>query len=755
MMLNQQNYEKMPITDFVHQAYLDYAMSVILERALPHISDGLKPVQRRIIFAMSELSLQNTAKPKKSARTVGDVLGKFHPHGDSACYEALVLMSQPFSSLYPLIEGHGNFGSVDDPKSFAAMRYTEAKLSSFCELLLDKIKEGTVSWQDNFDGTLKEPQFLSASVPHILLNATTGIAVSMACDIPSHNLADVCKACIKILQNPKITEEEIIDTIQAPDYPSKATIITKKEDLKSMYKTGKGSVCSRAVYEMEGTNIIIKHLPYQVSPAKISWQIGNLIQNKKLPMLDDIQDESDHKNPIRLRLHIKDKKEDADEIMQKLYSLCDLEKSYRVNMNMIGINNKPQVKPLFIILKEWLAWRTNIVKNHNEYKYNKITAKLHILDGLLIAFLNLDEIIKIIRFEDSPKDILIVKFSLSSQQADAILESKLRNLAKLEQVKIKAEYDILKKKQQNIKKILENKKNLKKEVIKELKTAIKKYPNPRISPLVEMKKAQSVSLEKILPVCDVTVILSKQGWIRVARGHNIDCAKLKQKQSDELFKTIQMHSNQRLVLIDDHGRSYTISTTKLPSARGLGEPASSKIKLPDGAKIIDMLAEQEKPQKILLATTCGHGFMVEFDNLYSRKTVGKQIIKINKDCKILPPIMVQDEKVQKIVSITSEGYMLCFSLNELPILCNAKGVKIINIPKKMKVTQKEHLSVLNIYNETDKIKIIAGRRKFTLSDTDVKNFTSKRALRGRKLPRGLCKVDKISVIKDSKNTKLK
>ncbi|RLA08831.1 MAG: DNA topoisomerase IV subunit A [Gammaproteobacteria bacterium] len=744
-MLVSQNYEKMELAEFVKKAYLDYSMSVILDRALPHIGDGLKPVQRRIIFAMSQLSLHNSAKPKKCARTVGDVLGKFHPHGDSACYEAMVLMSQSFSTLYPLIEGHGNFGSADDPKSFAAMRYTEAKLSAFAELLLDKINQGTVQWQPNFDGTLQEPKLLPSAVPHIVLNGTTGIAVSMATDIPPHNLAEICKACIKILQSPNLSEDQLFKLVPAPDYPTAATIISKKEEIEQVYKTGKGSIRTRAVYMENGKNIIINHLPYQVSPSKIIKQIGSLIQSKKLLSLDDIRDESDHENPIRIVLHIKGNRQNATKIMQNLYALTDLEKSFRVNMNMIGINGRPQVKSLLVILQEWLSWRINIVKLHHLWRLDKISKRLHILDGLLIAYLNLDEVIRIIREEDEPKIKLMQKFSLSEIQADAILETKLKNLARLEQIKIKAERDLLKEEQNTVKEILSDQKNLKKEVISELKEAIKKYPNSRISPIVEMEKSVAINIESLQPTYGITVILSKHGWIRAAKGHNIDIEKLNYKQSDGLFKAVELKSTDEVVIIDNTGRAYSIAVINLPSARGLGEPISSKIKLSDGAVIIDMIGGLKDTDKILFSTNAGYGFMSEFQQIKSKLLAGKQIINIGDNNSMLPPIIVQNEKTQKIISISSIGYMLCFDLSQLPTLSNAKGVKIINIPAKSRLQNNEILSKINLFYPNDKIILNAGKRIFTINPSDIQIFMGKRALRGKKLPRGLCGVDTIQI----------
>ncbi|MBD3610322.1 MAG: DNA topoisomerase IV subunit A, partial [Gammaproteobacteria bacterium] len=671
--------EQMPLRTFTEKAYLDYSMYVILDRALPHVGDGLKPVQRRIIYAMSELGLKAGSKYKKSARTVGDVLGKYHPHGDSACYEAMVLMAQPFSYRYPLVDGQGNWGAPDDPKSFAAMRYTEARLAPIAELLLSEVGQGTVDWVPNFDGTMKEPALLPARVPHILLNGTTGIAVGMATDIPPHNLKEVVGACVHLLDNPKATVPDLMEYVKAPDYPTDAEIITARDDILKMYETGHGSIKMRARYEKESGDIIITALPHQVSGAKIMEQIAQQMTAKKLPMVADLRDESDHENPTRLVIVPRSNRIDVEQLMTHLFATTDLERNYRVNMNVIGINGKPGVRNLRNMLKEWLSYRTETVRRRLQHRLDKVLARLHILDGLLIAYLNIDEVIKIIRTEEKPKQVLMKRFKLSDEQAEAILELKLRHLAKLEEMKIRGEQDELAKERDTLEKTLGSKTRMKTLIKKELQADAKEFGDKRRSPLVEREAAQAMDESALISSEPVTVILSEKGWIRSAKGHDIDTSTLTFKSGDEYRASAKGKSNQPSVFIDSTGRTYSIPSHNLPSARSHGEPLSGRVTPPDGATFQGvMLGDAE--QHYVLATNAGYGFVAKLGDLYAKNKKGKATLTVPKGAKVLAPVPITSMETDWVAAVTNVGRMLVFPITDLPVMAKGKGNKLIGIP---------------------------------------------------------------------------
>ncbi|MGK0420152.1 MAG: topoisomerase-4 subunit A, partial [Candidatus Pseudothioglobus sp.] len=640
--MSQNGIERQSVGEYSERAYLDYSMYVILDRALPFIGDGLKPVQRRIIYAMSELGLKSTAKFKKSARTVGDVLGKFHPHGDSACYEAMVLMAQPFSYRYPFIDGQGNWGAPDDPKSFAAMRYTESKLSPYADLLLAEINKGTVSWTDNFDGTIQEPQQLPAQVPNLLLNGTSGIAVGMATDVPPHNLLEVIAACIQLLEKPSTELDEIMKILPAPDYPTDAYIVSSKEDLRQMYETGHGSVKMRAGYVKEDGEIVVESLPYQTSGAKVITQIAAQMRNKKLPLVEDLRDESDHENPTRLVIVPRSNRVDCDQLMLHLFATTDLEKNYRVNMNVIGLNGKPQVKPLIPLLKEWLEFRMQVVVNRLQSRLNKILDRLHILDGLLIAYLNIDEVIAIIRREEKPKPVLIAQFKISEIQAEAILELKLRHLAKLEEVKIKSEAEELGKERKSIELLLSSEKRLKTYIKKELRVILEEFGDKRRCQIVsDVSSAQAFNDQDMIPAENVTVVLSEKGWVKAAKGHEIDSSSLNYKSGDTYLKDAKGRSNQMAFFIDSTGRSYSLLANSLPSARGQGEPLTGKLTPPLGAEFIDVVMGQDD-QAVILSSDAGYGFVSTLGNLNSKTKSGKHVITLSKQARANRLAMVED-----------------------------------------------------------------------------------------------------------------
>lgn len=732
--------ENIELKDFTEKAYLDYSMYVILDRALPHIGDGLKPVQRRIIYAMSELGLKAGTKFKKSARTVGDVLGKYHPHGDSACYEAMVLMAQPFSYRYPLLQGQGNWGSPDDPKSFAAMRYTESRLSTNADLLLSEIGLGTVNWLPNFDGSLKEPEILPARVPHILLNGTMGIAVGMTTDIPPHNMREVLHACIHLLKNPKATLAELLKFVKGPDYPTDAEIISPRADIKAIYKTGKGSIRMRAKYEKEGTDIIITALPHQTSPAKILEQIAAQMNAKKLPMVVDLRDESDHENPTRLVVVPKSKDINVDEVMTHLFATTDLEKTYRVNMNMIGLNERPGVKNLLTILTEWLTFRTNTVSKRLNFRLEKILSRLHILDGLITAFLNIDEVIKIIRENDKPKPVLMKRFKISEIQAEAILELKLRHLAKLEEMTMKKEKKELAKERDEIEAILGSKTRMKTLIRKELEEIAVEHGDVRRTPIKEREIAQAMAETDLIISEPVTIVLSENGWIRAAKGHEVDPETMPFKAGDRLLSYSRSKSNELVVAIDSTGRTYAIPAHTLPSARGLGEPLTGRLNAPPGATFCGVMTGSNE-QLFLLATTHGYGFIGKMEDFITKNKKGKGIIKVPLGAKVLPPVPVNDMDTDWVAMTSSDGHLLFHHISELPQMPKGKGIKIINIPSARLKSGEEFASAITVINENDHLFIRSNKTTKVLKSADMEPYEGERGQRGKKLPPSLRTVE--------------
>ncbi len=734
--INYEGVEQMPIKRFTEDAYLNYSMYVIMDRALPFIGDGLKPVQRRIIYAMSELGLNASAKYKKSARTVGDVLGKFHPHGDSACYEAMVLMAQPFSYRYPLIDGQGNWGAPDDPKSFAAMRYTESKLSKMAEILLGELGQGTVDYQPNFDGTLEEPKYLPARLPHILLNGTMGIAVGMATDIPPHNLNELADACVMLLDNPKAGLADLLEVVQGPDYPTEAEIITPKADIAKMYEQGKGSIKMRATWRKEDGEIVITALPHQASPSKVIEQIATQMRNKKLPMVDDIRDESDHENLIRLVIVPRSNRIDFDGLMDHLFATTDLEKNYRVNMNMLGLDGKPAVKNLVEILTEWLSFRRTTVTRRLNYRLDKILNRLHILDGLLIAYLNIDEVIEIIRNEDDPKAELMARFNLSEIQAEAILNLRLRHLAKLEEHALQAEKSQLEKERDELQLTLSSERRLNTLIKKEIQADAKTFASPRRSPLVERAEAKAISESELTPTEDVTVILSEKGWVRCAKGHDIDVQALSYRAGDGYLAHVRGRSNQPVVFLDSTGRAYTLDANSLPSARSQGEPITGKISLPEGATVQHVLMANMDAQ-ILMASDSGYGFICQFEDLVSRNKAGKAVISLTENAQVLAPQYIEANENISLVAMSNVGRMLVFPITELPTLSKGKGNKIINISAAAAKARTELLTRLLLIKPTSSLVFISGKRKITLKPSDIDNYRGERARKGSQLVRGL------------------
>ena len=748
--INYEGIEQMPLRTFTEKAYLNYSMYVIMDRALPFIGDGLKPVQRRIVYAMSELGLNAAAKFKKSARTVGDVLGKFHPHGDSACYEAMVLMAQPFSYRYPLVDGQGNWGAPDDPKSFAAMRYTESRLSKISEILLSELGQGTVDFQPNFDGTLEEPQYLPARLPHILLNGTTGIAVGMATDIPPHNINEVADAAVMLLDNPKVGLDDVLNIIQGPDFPTEAEIISPKDDIRKMYETGRGSIKMRATWHKEDGEIIISALPHQSSPSKIIAQIAEQMTAKKLPMVEDIRDEADYENPVRIVLVPRSNRVDTDALMAHLFATTDLEKSYRVNMNMIGLDHKPAVKGLLQVLTEWLTFRRTTVTRRLQHRLDKVLARLHILDGLMIAFLNIDEVIEIIRTEDEPKQVLMARFNLSDEQAEAILNLRLRHLAKLEEHQLQAEKDKLEEDRSNLELILGSERRLNTLIKKEIEEDAKKYASPRMSQLVEREEAKAISESEMTPAEPVTVILSEMGWVRCAKGHDIDPAGLSYKAGDKYLAHACGKSNQSVIFIDSTGRSYALDPLSLPSARSQGEPLTGKLTLPAGATIEQVIMEPEK-QELLMASDAGYGFICKFEDLIARNKAGKALISLPENAKVLKPEKLS-ESASLLVSLTSAGRMLIFPVRDLPALSKGKGNKIISIPAANAKARSELLVKLFLISEQASLEFHSGKRKITLKPEDLQKFRAERGRKGSQLPRGLHSNVDIVVIEPEHNS---
>ncbi|WP_019603993.1 DNA topoisomerase IV subunit A [Teredinibacter turnerae] len=736
--------EQLPLKVFTEKAYLDYSMYVILDRALPHVGDGLKPVQRRIVYAMSELGLKASAKYKKSARTVGDVIGKFHPHGDSAAYEAMVLMAQPFSYRYPLVDGQGNWGSQDDPKSFAAMRYTEARLSAFTEVLLSELAQGTVEWLPNFDGTLDEPKVLPARVPTVLLNGTTGIAVGMATDIPPHNLREVVDATIHLLENPDADNTQLCEFIPGPDMPTDAEIITPKADLQKVYETGRGSMKMRAVWRKEEGDIVITALPHQVSGAKILEQIAAQMQAKKLPMVADLRDESDHENPIRLVIVPRSNRIDQEAVMNHLFATTDLERSYRINLNMIGIDGRPGVKSLREILQDWLSFRMVTVRRRLQHRLDWVERRLHLLDGLLIAFLNLDEVIHIIRTEDHPKQKLMARFELSEDQANYILDTRLRQLARLEEMKIRDEQQKLEKERNELQKILDSARRLKTLIKKELLAVVDEFGDARRSPMVERSEAQAFSETELISSEPVTVVLSEKGWIRSAKGHDIDPRALSYKAGDSFSVAARGKSSQSTLLLDSTGRSYALPTHTLPSARGQGEPVTGRLNPPSGA-VFEGLLMGDDTQKVLLASDAGYGFIASLSDLYTKNRSGKAMLTLPAGGRVLAPQLLEATDASWLAAFSNEGRLLVFPVSELPELARGKGNKIINIPAARVQSREEFVVALVVFNEKSTIKVFSGKRHLGLKYRDLEHYLGERGRRGNKLPRGFQKVDSVTV----------
>ena len=739
--------ERQSIQHYTESAYLNYSMYVILDRALPHIGDGLKPVQRRIVYAMSELGLRQSAKYKKSARTVGDVLGKYHPHGDSACYEAMVLMAQPFSYRYPLVDGQGNWGAPDDPKSFAAMRYTEARLSGFADLMLGELEQGTADWQPNFDGTLNEPQTLPARLPHILLNGTTGIAVGMATDVPPHNVHEVANACIHLLDNPKAELSALYQYIQAPDYPTEAEIITPPSDLQKLYQTGRGSIRMRGIYTQEDGDIIITALPHQVSGARILEQIAAQMQSKKLPLVSDLRDESDHENPTRLVITPKSRRVDTDAIMAHLFATTDLERTYRVNMNVIGLDGRPQVKNLLTLLSEWLEYRTSTVKRRLQHRLDKVSARLHILEGQLVAFLNIDDVIDIIRQEDEPKPVLMQRFGLSETQAEAILELKLRHLARLEEHKIRTEQDKLSKEHNTLEKILGSERRLKTLIKKEIAADAKQFGDARRSPVVQRNEAKALSQNDLVAADPITIVLSQKGWIRAAKGHDIDPERLSYKAGDGFQTALQSRSNDPLVLLDNTGRSYSLTAHTLPGARGQGEPVTGRLSLPDQGAIHAMLSGD--PQQLwLMCSNAGFGFLCQLKDMISKNKAGKHLLTLPEGASLLPPQQQPADTGTDtlwLAVISNEGRLLIFPASELPTLARGKGSKLINITAAQAASQEELMIHVLFFTESQALRIHSGKRHLTLKLADMEHYKGERGRRGNKLPRGFQRVERLEI----------
>jgi len=736
--------ERLPLKNFTETAYLNYSMYVILDRALPNIGDGMKPVQRRIVYAMSELGLSATAKFKKSARTVGDVLGKFHPHGDSACYEAMVLMAQPFSTRYPFIDGQGNWGSTDDPKSFAAMRYTESRMTRYAELLLSEVGQGTVDWAPNFDGTIDEPAVLPARVPNVLLNGTTGIAVGMATDIPPHNMREVVSACIHLLDEPKADLAALCEHIKGPDFPTDAEIITPQADILKLYETGNGSVRMRAVYEREDGDIIVTALPHHVSGAKVLEQIASQMTAKKLPMVEDLRDESDHENPTRLVITPRSNRVDVDSLMSHLFATTDLERTYRANFNVIGIDGKPQVKDLRSMLKEWLVFRTETVRKRLKYRLDKVNRRLHLLDGLLVAFLNLDEVIHIIRTEEKPKHVLMKRFELTEEQADYILDTKLRQLARLEEMKIRAEQEELAKERDTLEKTLGSKARLKTLIRKELIADAESFGDERRSPIVVRDAAAAMDETALTPAEPVTVILSEKGWVRSAKGHEMDPTTITYKSGDSFASAARGRSNQSSIFIDSTGRCYALLAHTLPSARGHGEPLGGRLNPPDGASFKGVMMGGADDQ-YLIASDAGYGFVSKLSTMITKNKAGKVLLSLPKGAQVLTPALIKNAATDLVVAITTEGRMLVNPVSELPELSKGKGIKVIGIPSKRVAEREEYVVAMTIVPEKATLVVYSGQRHLNLKAKDLAAYEGERGRRGNKLPRGFQRVERVEV----------
>ena len=732
--LNFEGVERQPLRAFTEKAYLDYSMYVILDRALPSIGDGLKPVQRRIIYAMSELGLSAASKHKKSARTVGDVIGKFHPHGDSACYEAMVLMAQPFAYRYPIVDGQGNWGSQDDPKSFAAMRYTEAKLTAYADVLLGELAHGTADWTANFDGTLEEPVILPARLPNLLLNGTSGIAVGMATDIPPHNLREVAAACIQLLEDPEANTASLMKHIKGPDLPTGAEIVSPRADLKAIYESGTGSFKARATYRSEDGNVVITAFPYQVSPARVQEQIAEQMRNKKLPMVEDVRDESDHEHPVRLVLVPRSNRVDLTEVMNHLFATTDLERNYRVNLNIIGLDGRPRVLGLKAILAEWLTYRIATVRRRLEHRLDKVSRRLHILEGLLAVYLNLDEVIRIIRREDEPKPVLMKRFKLSEEQTEEILNTRLRHLARLEEMKIREEQKSLAAERSEIEALLASEARLKRLVASEIRADADKHGDERRTRIIEREAAQAIDETTLIANEPVSVVLSSGGWVRSAKGHEIDPRTLSYKSGDAFQAIARGRSLQQALFLDSTGRTYCLPAHSLASARGQGEPLSGRLNPPDGAKFVGLILGE--PQELwLLASDAGYGFVARLEDLLTDRRAGKTVLNVPDNALALPPARVSAADAL-VVAVSSEGKLLAFPVSEVPQMPRGKGNKLYDIPGKKAAAREEVLAGLAVVAPRGALEVWSGDKKRVLSWAELKAYRGERAQRGSVLPRG-------------------
>ncbi|MCG5530611.1 DNA topoisomerase IV subunit A [Halorhodospira halochloris] len=742
------DFETQPLRQFAERAYLDYSMYVILDRALPHISDGLKPVQRRIVYAMSELGLSAAAKYKKSARTVGDVLGKYHPHGDAACYEAMVHMAQPFTYRYPLVDGQGNWGSPDDPKSFAAMRYTESRLTAYSRVLLSELGQGTVEWVPNFDGALQEPERLPARLPNVLLNGGSGIAVGMATDIPPHNLREAVAACTHLLDNPEADSDQLCEHLPGPDFPTAAEVVTSPAELKAIYRRGNGSVRARArwEYEREQAQIVIHALPYQAAGAKIMEQIAAQITARKLPMVEDLRDESDHDAPVRFVIQLRSRKVDAQRVMEHLFATTDLERSYRVHLNVIGLDGRPRVFSLRDLLAEWLEFRTETVRRRLRWRLDKVEKRLHILAGLLTAYLNIDEVIAIIRAEDEPKPVLMERFGLTESQAEAILELRLRHLAKLEEMKIRGEQDELEQERKQLEQILGSEQELRKQVKTELEEDAATHGDERRSPLVEREQPRAMDETELMPAEPVTVVLSQKGWVRAAKGHEVDPEALSYKSGDGYLDHAQGRSNQPAVFLDSTGRAYALPAHTLPSARSQGEPLTKRLSPPEGAKFQAVLAG-EAQSRFLLASDAGYGFIVSLGELFSRNRAGKAVLTLPHGAHVLAPVRVPlASEDAEVAVVSSNGNLLLFPLAELPEMARGKGNKLLGIPPQKVKERQEIVLAISVLPPESKLKVVAGKSEKIFSSAQLDPFRAERGKRGALLPRGLRRVERLEAV---------
>jgi len=744
--LNFEGVEKRALSGFTEKAYLDYSMYVILDRALPALGDGLKPVQRRITYAMSELSLSAAAKHKKSARTVGDVIGKFHPHGDSACYEAMVHMAQDFAYRYPIVDGQGNWGSADDPKSFAAMRYTESRLTRYADLLLDELADGTVDWGPNFDGTMEEPLQLPARLPNLLLNGAAGIAVGMATDIPPHNLREIAAACVALLDDPEITNRALFKHVKGPDLPTGAEIITARAELNQFYESGVGSFRARAIWEQEQEtgHIIVTQLPFQVSGSRVREQVAQQMSEKKLPMVEDIRDESDHENPTRLVIEPRSNRVDIEQLMAHLFATTDLERSYRVNINVIALDGRPRVMGLKGLLSEWLEFRRRTVRRRLQFRLEKVSRRLHILDGMLIAYLNLDEVIRIIRREEEPQPVLIKRFKLSDEQAEAILDTRLRHLARLEEMKIRDEQQRLADERRELEALLASKAKLTKLIRTEIVADAEEYGDERRTRIVERAAAQAIEETELVVNEPVTVVLSTGGFVRAAKGHEIDPLTLSYKSGDAFQAAARGRSTQAALFIDSTGRAYSQPAHSLPSARGAGEPLSGRLDPPDGARFAGVLIG-EPADLWLLATDAGFGFTVRLAELNSRNRAGKAVINVGSGAQVLPPVPVPDAGAW-VAAVNSEGRLLVFPVAEVPELPRGKGNKLFGIPGKKAEARSELMTAVMVVAEGQALRVYSGDRQMTLSAADLRHYRGERAQRGALLPRGWRKVERLEAV---------